>query len=311
MTGAVPPDPGHGAVPPDPGHGAVPPGPGPACTKLAAALSELKARTGLSLAALAARTAYSKSSWGRYLDGKQLAPRTAVESLCGIAGQSPARLVALWELADLEWSGRQRISTAAPSREEREDQGRPFDERSDGVCAAEERPAPGRSAQGVRSRVWTLAAAGCAVAIAATLWVISSLDARTGVPSSAHTVPSALPDPACDARKCTGANPEMMGCATSGRARRIGSLHRTRTGARLSFTYSESCHAAWVLVWKTQVGDAVAVSVAGSGPQRVEVIDRYDAESPLFTPMVDGSDPAELRACFTPAGGGHTECFHR
>ncbi|MFG2583359.1 helix-turn-helix domain-containing protein [Streptomyces malaysiensis] len=78
----------------------------PACNRLAAGLRELRARTGLSMAALAERTAYSKSSWERYLNGKQLAPRQAVEVLCAMAGEPPGRLMALWELADGEWSGR-------------------------------------------------------------------------------------------------------------------------------------------------------------------------------------------------------------
>ncbi|MCZ1006251.1 helix-turn-helix domain-containing protein [Streptomyces lydicus] len=39
------------------------------------------------MAALAERTAYSKSSWERYLNGKQLAPRQAVEALCKAAGE--------------------------------------------------------------------------------------------------------------------------------------------------------------------------------------------------------------------------------
>ncbi|MCZ9342799.1 helix-turn-helix domain-containing protein, partial [Streptomyces sp. TRM76130] len=54
-------------------------------TRLTAALRELRARTGLSLAALAERTAYSKSSWERYLNGKILPPRQAVRELCRIA----------------------------------------------------------------------------------------------------------------------------------------------------------------------------------------------------------------------------------
>ncbi|MER6311075.1 helix-turn-helix transcriptional regulator, partial [Streptomyces sp. NPDC001657] len=69
-------------------------------------MRELRGRTGLSLAALAARTPYSKSSWERYLNGKKLPPRDAVEALCRLAGEPAGRLLALWELADAAWSGR-------------------------------------------------------------------------------------------------------------------------------------------------------------------------------------------------------------
>ncbi|MFD7919804.1 DUF2690 domain-containing protein [Streptomyces sp. NPDC059740] len=287
----------------------APSGAGPASTRLAAALSELRARTGLSLTALAARTPYSKSSWGRYLDGKQLAPRRAVESLCGIAEEPPARLVALWELADLEWSGRHRTS-AAPSHEDPPAPAGPVEEPRDQDGTVGKRPTPGRPTRRTGFRVWALVAAGCGVAVGAALWALSLLGARAEGPA-AQAVPSPLPTAACDARKCTGANPEMMGCVVSGRVHRLGPVHPTSNGARLSLVYSERCHAAWALVWKTRVGDVVTVSIPGSGSQRVEVADRYDAESPLFTPMVDGNDLTGLRACFTPGHGRHTECFRR
>ncbi|MET7797160.1 helix-turn-helix transcriptional regulator, partial [Streptomyces decoyicus] len=71
-------------------------------------MRELRRRTGLTLAALAERTPYSKSSWERYLNAKKLPPRGAVEALCLLAGEPPGQLVALWELADAAWSGRGR-----------------------------------------------------------------------------------------------------------------------------------------------------------------------------------------------------------
>ncbi|MDN0197233.1 helix-turn-helix transcriptional regulator [Streptomyces sp. S.PNR 29] len=66
-------------------------------------LRGLKDRTGLSLAELARRTAYSKSSWQRYLSGAKQPPRGAVQALCRVAGTDQARLVALWDLADQTW----------------------------------------------------------------------------------------------------------------------------------------------------------------------------------------------------------------
>ncbi|MFD5596068.1 helix-turn-helix domain-containing protein [Streptomyces griseorubiginosus] len=66
-------------------------------------LRQLKDRTDLSLAELARRTAYSKSSWQRYLSGAKQPPRGAVRALCRVAGADQARLLALWELADPVW----------------------------------------------------------------------------------------------------------------------------------------------------------------------------------------------------------------
>jgi hypothetical protein len=66
----------------------------------------LKDRTGLSLVALGARTAYSKSSWHRYLNATQPPPRQAVVALCRIAGLADTdaeRFGVRWELAVQAW----------------------------------------------------------------------------------------------------------------------------------------------------------------------------------------------------------------
>ncbi len=63
----------------------------------------LKDRTGLSLVALGARTAYSKSSWHRYLNATQPPPRQAVLALCRVAGVDPERIGVRWELAVQAW----------------------------------------------------------------------------------------------------------------------------------------------------------------------------------------------------------------
>ncbi|WP_405772592.1 helix-turn-helix domain-containing protein [Streptomyces sp. NBC_01538] len=66
----------------------------------------LKDRTGLSLAALGARTAYSKSSWQRYLNATQPPPRQAIAALCRVAGLAPAdaeRFGVRWEVAVQAW----------------------------------------------------------------------------------------------------------------------------------------------------------------------------------------------------------------
>ncbi len=63
----------------------------------------LKDRTGLSLVALGQRTAYSKSSWQRYLNAQQPPPRQAVAALCRVAGVDAERFGARWELAVRAW----------------------------------------------------------------------------------------------------------------------------------------------------------------------------------------------------------------
>ncbi|MEU9167268.1 helix-turn-helix transcriptional regulator [Streptomyces sp. NPDC048420] len=77
-------------------------------------LRQLKDRTDLSLAELARRTAYSKSSWQRYLNGAKQPPRGAVQALCRVAGADQARLLALWDLADPVWPNGAVVTAVVP-----------------------------------------------------------------------------------------------------------------------------------------------------------------------------------------------------
>ncbi|GAA4904189.1 helix-turn-helix domain-containing protein [Streptomyces coeruleoprunus] len=67
--------------------------------RLVVQLRRLKDHSGLSLAALAGKTGYSRSSWERYLNGKQPVPRQAVEEMAQVCGADATRLVVLYELA--------------------------------------------------------------------------------------------------------------------------------------------------------------------------------------------------------------------
>ncbi|MFE1288374.1 helix-turn-helix domain-containing protein [Streptomyces sp. NPDC058751] len=96
-----------------PHPGGTAPLPSPEVRRLVERLKEAKEATGLSFAALAAATAYSKSSWERYLNGKVCPPRDAVETLARLSGADPARLLALWRLAEGAWSGRDARCPAA------------------------------------------------------------------------------------------------------------------------------------------------------------------------------------------------------
>jgi transcriptional regulator with XRE-family HTH domain len=83
----------------------------PRLRKLVVQLREHKDRSGLSIAALAARTGFGKSSWDRYLNGRALAPEEAVEALARVCDTQAAPLLALRELAAEAPVGEQ----AAPS----------------------------------------------------------------------------------------------------------------------------------------------------------------------------------------------------
>ncbi|MGW1889479.1 DUF2690 domain-containing protein [Streptomyces sp. NPDC002004] len=67
-------------------------------------LRRLVDRSGLSIAAIADRTGYSKTSWERYLNGRLLAPKRAIVSLAEVTGTNPVHLNTMWELAERAWS---------------------------------------------------------------------------------------------------------------------------------------------------------------------------------------------------------------
>ncbi|MFI9170453.1 peptidoglycan-binding protein [Streptomyces lincolnensis] len=67
-------------------------------------LRRLKDGSELSTRQLAARTGYSAKSWQRYLNGRSLPPREAVEAMARIGGEDPTRLLALHEIAVQRWA---------------------------------------------------------------------------------------------------------------------------------------------------------------------------------------------------------------
>ncbi|WP_406441723.1 peptidoglycan-binding protein [Streptomyces sp. NBC_00631] len=78
---------------------ALPESTDPRVRRLVVELRRLKDHSGLSMVALASRTEFSKSSWERYLNGKVVPPRHAVEAMADACGGDRIGLAALWEVA--------------------------------------------------------------------------------------------------------------------------------------------------------------------------------------------------------------------
>jgi transcriptional regulator with XRE-family HTH domain len=76
----------------------------PQVREFASQLRRLVDRSGLSVASVADRTGYSKTSWERYLNGRLLAPKGAIVALAEVTGTNPIHLTTMWELAERAWS---------------------------------------------------------------------------------------------------------------------------------------------------------------------------------------------------------------
>jgi transcriptional regulator with XRE-family HTH domain len=244
----------------------------PERARLAAALRELRTGTGLSLAALAAKTTFSKSSWERYLNGKTLPPSQAVQELCRLAGEPEGRCLALWELAESEWSGR---AAARPT-----DTPVPTD-RADADADA------------------GTAAGGLSVALV--LLAGHTGDSRSSAPLSS------APAPRCRGATCEGKDPIPMKCGAHPLTL---ASHRTSTGAQLELRYSTECGAGWARMWSTRIGDRLELNTADEGrTHTAEITDGIAAQSYIYTPMTEARPGTTVRACFRPVTGGSRECF--
>lgn len=266
-------------------------------TRLTASLRELRARTGLSLAALAERTTYSKSSWERYLNGKAMPPRQAVQDLCRIAGEPEGRLLALREIAESTWSGR--AATPAPPV-------KPSAPPAPEPAGPSEGGGEPQEGKGPRPRHWgrlvLVLAAACAVTVAGVALTLLLPGSGTGSegkqppPSVSGSAPTGGPTTRCRGAACEGKDPLGMVC---GIAPQSIATHHTAAGADMEVRYSRQCGAAWARMWGARIGDRV--DIKGSGPAHEAVItDRMDAESYVFTEMATARPGDALRFCFHP-----------
>ncbi|MFJ8140206.1 helix-turn-helix domain-containing protein [Streptomyces sp. NPDC096013] len=265
--------------------------------QLAAALRQLRTETGLSLAGLAAKTPYSKSSWERYLNGKTLPPREAVEALCRLAGEPVGRCLALWEIAEAEWSGR-----AVPALPKIPPPPSPAP------------PPPVLPAVPEHRGVAALAVLASVCAVAVTGVVIALLllpNAPASEPLSPTAATSATPaGPGCHGTTCEGRSPMAMLCAAQPDTV---AQHRTASGAWMELRHSRLCGTTWARTWGGHIGDRIELTRSGH-TYGAQVGDAADAESYLYTLMTVTAPGTVVRACLQPAAKagaapGRKECF--
>ncbi|MEU6663701.1 XRE family transcriptional regulator [Streptomyces sp. NPDC046821] len=287
--------------------------------------------SGLSVAAIADRTGYSKTSWERYLNGRLLAPKRAVVTLAEVTGTHPVHLTTLWELAERAWSRSEmrhdmtmeaiRISQARAALGESGATATKKDNRigeiRDAVPAVPQQsyagepdhPRAGKSAgssspdQQRRRRRLTMFLAGVvgALVVIAVAMYLTGGGLGGGEHGKAPVAkPKATPTssaselPAgvkCTGKDCTGKDPEAMGCASDS-ARTTASV--LVGPARVEVRYSEVCGAAWARITQATPGDTVRIQrPGGAGAQTGTVGPRLDA----YTPMTAVAKAGEAQAC--------------
>ncbi|MFI9313893.1 helix-turn-helix domain-containing protein [Streptomyces althioticus] len=265
---------------------------------LAAALRELRAGAGLSLAALAARTPFSKSSWERYLNGKSLPPRQAVRELCRLANEPDERLLALWEITEAQWSGRAAAPAPVPS--------------SDALPRPGHQERPPLSVRSLRklgrSRLLVVLASAYTVIVGGVAVLLFLLlpdsEAREAGPPPA-SVPFSLA-PQCHGAACEGRDPMRLICGIDPETL---ASYRTATGAHIELRHSKKCGASWARTWATEVGDRVDVT-AGGPTHGVRIRTEDDTAVFVYTDMTEVRPGSTVRACFRPAApDGERECF--
>jgi hypothetical protein len=262
----------------------------PETAYLVGVLRELKDRSRLSLAALAARTPYSKSSWERYLNGAKPPPRPAVEALARQVGEPVDRLVALWERAEARWSGRTAGHASA---------GRASIGTSTAGCSPAAAPevtsvAAGGSARRGRDRLpgWLTAT----LAVCGALAVLAALARPLGLPRvSGPRAAAPAPDytVGCRGAACAGGEPEAMGCAAD--AASFANLRVDMSGLELRI--SDQCAAGWARFAPSAVGDQVFVEDRDGHREVMTVPDAVAANGFVVSPMIGAARHSAVRAC--------------
>ncbi|UUN26594.1 XRE family transcriptional regulator [Streptomyces sp. FIT100] len=293
---------------------------------LVEALGEAKDRSGLSLAVLEKKTAFSRSSWARYLSGQKLPPLSAVRALAAAVGADDARLSALWELADRSWRLHGSTVDAGGSADRQhavagEPSPRPEADGPDVPGASTTRPVPAAGPSEGAPRRWhtrrvtTLAVAGASALLVLVAAVVAFGDEPAGEdPRSSAVAPhgSALPTASptavttahtsmqCRHDACGGQDPKAMGCGQDAWTAAATWI----SGALVELRYSPRCAAVWGRILWVGVGDTVIVR----GPNNSAQSGRVKFGEDAYSSMIPVSDPSQARACVELADGREGGC---
>ncbi|MGC0417252.1 DUF2690 domain-containing protein [Embleya sp. AB8] len=290
-------------------------------------LLELKEEAELSYVRLGAKTHYAKSSWERWLNGKQFPPRDAVLSMAQVCGGDVSRVLDLWDRAQ-----------GAPGAQEPADEQQGIDDPGEAVesgpAEGESRPGEPAPVEPAVHRGWwpfgrrvtyvVAVLAVVAVTLAILVPALWSSDGGTGGgagkhaapsvgarqsgnpgtpgPTAEQPLPSAVIAPGCSGPACEGQSAQAMRCG-SGAA--TAATATTPTGIVVELRYSSVCHAAWARITYASPDAVVEVDSADGRVWAAPVHWGYDA----YTAMLAVPDTGmEMWGCGTAPHGGPRGC---
>lgn len=228
-------------------------------------LRALRQRTGLSLAALAAVTPFSKSTWHRYLNGEQFPPRAAVVALGRLAEADPGPLLALWDAAA-------RAQT-------------------DGAVTVRQPPVPPPAERPRRLRRPSRAVVALATMAATVAVTAGAADVLDSDPAAATRTASS-----CHGGDCQGELPASETCDRD--ARTESSV--TRAAETVLLRFSPSCGTVWSEL-RTRTGGARDIWIR-QGQDELSAQYPGHRSDGYSSPMLAASDPRGAQACAEVAG---------
>ncbi|MFF7337266.1 helix-turn-helix domain-containing protein [Streptomyces sp. NPDC008163] len=282
--------------------------------QLGAEMRRIKEGAQLSFGGLAGRTHYSRSSWERFLNGKQLPTPVAVEQLAAVAGTPPEPLLDLLARAGTEVT---EPAPAAPGRAA----GSPT---VAGDAAAEGRTPGERPGVSWRRRCAVIGyiAAGALMGSVATGLLSPYLAGADRGPDDATTrtegkkasgqgadlVPGAGDIKVkCASDTCWRNDPQAMECQWDAKTARSTYLR----GMQIELRYSAACQAVWGRIEGGAVGDKVIIKDARG--MELDALIRFEhdsytkmlgvsKEAPLDSMSVCGEIPSEKQMQCAPTG---------
>ncbi|MFF0748526.1 DUF2690 domain-containing protein [Streptomyces sp. NPDC004267] len=249
---------------------------------LASELLALKKASGSSFAQLSEKTHYAKSSWERWVNGKQFPPRDAVESLARLCETDPEPLLALWD--------EEEARRTAPEPEPGPQAEGPEAEGPEAVEAPEAAPEPEEAPRKRRRPLWAALGLAALLTAGAGTYAVVAHTGDPAPPKPKPVVKVAGPATGCTLTGCEGKDPKKMNCGADAVTVRTGSIPKDLV---IELRYSRACKAAWGRITFAEIGATVVVNNS-DGAAQADVV-HYDRD--VYTPLIAAPDDGSVWVC--------------